>query len=121
MCRRQWHPRGGRAGNGANRLWRNVSTPDGGRAFAEVTQAAGLEQTGWGMGCAVADYDNDGDLDLYITYWGPNALYRNEGNGTFAFVEAGTGDRRWGASAAFGDVDLTAGSISMWQTTWTST
>ena len=90
-----------------NRLWRNVPTPDGGRAFAEVTtQAAGLEQTGWGMGCAVADYDNDGDLDLYVTYWGPNALYRNEGNGTFTAVEAGTGDQRWGASAAFGDVDL---------------
>ena len=58
------------------------------------------------MGCAVADYDNDGDLDLYVTYWGPNALYRNEGNGTFTSVEAGTEDRRWGASAAFGDVDL---------------
>ena len=89
-----------------NRLWRNIPAPDSGRAFAEVTQAAGLGQTGWGMGCAVADYDNDGDLDLYVTYWGPNALYRNEGNGTFTSVEAGTGDQRWGASAAFGDVDL---------------
>ncbi len=88
-----------------NRLWRNVPATDGGRAFAEVTQAAGLGQTGWGMGCAVADYDNDGDLDLYVTYWGPNALYRNEGNGTFTSVEAGTEDRRWGTSAAFGDVD----------------
>ena len=88
-----------------NRLWRNIPAHDSGRAFAEVTQAAGLGQTGWGMGCAVADYDNDGDLDLYVTYWGPNALYRNEGNGTFTSVEAGTGDRRWGASAAFGDVD----------------
>ena len=75
-----------------NRLWRNAPTPDSGRAFAEETQAAGLGQTGWGMGCAVADYDNDGDLDLYVTYWGPNALYRNEGNGTFTSVEAGTGD-----------------------------
>ena len=89
-----------------NRLWRNVPATDGGRAFAEVTQAAGLGQTGWGMGCAVADYDNDGDLDLYVTYWGPNALYRNEGNGTFTSMEADVGDRRWGTSAAFGDVDL---------------
>ena len=49
-----------------NRLWRNVPATDGDRAFAEVTQAAGLGQTGWGMGCAVADYDNDGDLDLIV-------------------------------------------------------
>jgi tetratricopeptide (TPR) repeat protein len=59
------------------------------------------------MGCAVADYDNDGDPDLYLTAWGPNALYRNEGNSTFSDVtrEAGVGDPRWGTSAAFGDLD----------------
>ena len=103
--RRQWHPRGGRAGDGQPPLAQCCRPLTDGRAFAEVTQATGLGQTGWGMGCAVADYDNDGDLDLYVTYWGPNALYRNEGNGTFTSVEAGTGDRRWGTSAAFGDVD----------------
>ncbi|MEE3257726.1 MAG: FG-GAP-like repeat-containing protein [Candidatus Latescibacterota bacterium] len=89
-----------------NRLWRNVSAALEGRAFADATQDAGLGQVGWGMGAAVADYDNDGDLDLYVTYWGPNVLYRNEGNGVFTAVEAGTEDRRWGTSAAFGDVDM---------------
>ncbi len=88
-----------------NRLWRNLPAPDGGRAFEDVTEAAGLARTGWGMGCAAADSDNDGDLDLYLTYWGPNVLYRNEGDGTFTAIEAGAEDRRWGTSAAFGDLD----------------
>ena len=88
-----------------HRLWRNLPAPDGGRSFEDATEAAGLGQTGWGMGCAVADYDNDGDLDLYVTYWGPNVLYRNDGDGTFTAVEAGAEDRRWGTSAAFGDLD----------------
>ena len=59
------------------------------------------------MGCAVADYDNDGDVDLYVTYWGENILYRNDGRGTFSDVtpKSGVGDERWGASAAFGDLD----------------
>ena len=62
-----------------NRLWRNLPTVTGERVFTEVTEEAGLRRVGWGMGAAVADYDNDGDLDLYVTNWGPNALYRNEG------------------------------------------
>ena len=59
------------------------------------------------MGVAAADYDNDGDTDLYITNFGPNALYRNEG-GYFvdATQEAGVGDRRWSTSSAFLDYDL---------------
>ena len=49
--------------------------------FEDVGQTLGLDQvdvdySGWGMGCAVGDYDNDGDVDLYATYWGPNRLYR---------------------------------------------
>ena len=94
-----------------NRLYRNTgiagAAGGGERIFREVTEEAGLRRSGWGMGCAAGDYDNDGDVDLYITYWGPNALYRNEDDGHFAEVtqEAGVGDERWGSSAAFGDVD----------------
>jgi tetratricopeptide (TPR) repeat protein len=86
-----------------NRLYHN----NGDGTFNDATVSAGLQRTGWGMGCAVGDYDRDGDYDLYITHWGPNALYRNNGDGTFddATLEAGVGDARWGTSAAFGDVD----------------
>jgi len=90
-----------------NRLYRNVASSSAGRVFQDVTEGAGLQHSGWGTGCATGDYDNDGDVDLYLTYWGPNMLYRNEGNGRFTDVtlKAEVGDQRWGASAAFGDVD----------------
>jgi tetratricopeptide (TPR) repeat protein len=84
-----------------NRLYRNI----GAGQFRDVTAAAGLQRSGWGMGCAVGDYDNDGDVDLYITYWGANVLYRNDGNGAFHEVAAGVEDGGWGTSAAFGDID----------------
>ena len=87
-----------------NRLWRNVEGTAG-RAFADASEGSGLGRVGWGMGTAVADYDNDGDLDLYVTYWGPNGLYRNDGDGVFSAIEAGVEDGRWGTSAAFGDID----------------
>jgi hypothetical protein len=72
-----------------------------------VTEAAGLGFTGIGMGVAVGDYDGDGDLDLYVTTYGSNVLYRNNGNGTFTDVtrEAGVDDPRWSTSAAFVDYD----------------
>ena len=94
-----------------NRLFHNRAAPgrqgEQRRVFREVTEEAGVGHTGWGMGCAVGDYDNDGDPDLYVTYWGPNRLYRNDGDGGFVeFAEsAGVADERWGSSAAFGDVD----------------
>lgn len=89
--------------NPTNRLYRNTQGATG-RVFEDQTDEAGLRRTGWGMGCAVGDYDNDGDLDLYLTYWGPNVLYRNDG-GRFAEVGLGVEDSGWGTSAAFGDVD----------------
>ena len=59
------------------------------------------------MGAAVADYDNDGDLDLFLTSFGPDALYRNNGDGTFTDVTAAAGvsDPLWSTSAAFLDYD----------------
>ena len=87
-----------------NALYRNLG--DG--TFANVTTSAGVGDTGYGMGCAVGDIDNDGDLDLYVTNFGANALYQNTGDGTFVDVttHAGVGDEQWGASSAFADVDL---------------
>ena len=81
-----------------NRLYKNVPGNDGGRVFRDVTGGSGLQRTGWGMGCATGDYDNDGDVDIYVTYVGPNALYRNNGDGTFASAghRAGVADERWG-------------------------
>jgi len=86
-----------------NRLYRNRG--DG--TFEDVTASAGVGDTGYGMGCACGDYDNDGLTDLYVTNVGPNVLYRNHGDGTFSDVteEAGVGDDAFGASAAFGDYD----------------
>ena len=57
------------------------------------------------MGIAVGDYDNDGYQDLYVTNFGPNLIYRNNGDGTFTDVSkrAGVDDKRWGASAALFD------------------
>ena len=86
-----------------NALYRN----NGDGTFTDVTERAGVGDTGWGMGCAVGDYDNDGNLDVYVTNYGPNVLYRNEGDGTFTNVaaEAGVDDPRFGAGAGFGDFD----------------
>jgi hypothetical protein len=90
-------------------LFRNDGDPDGDGVpeFTDVTTAAGLGDRTWSFGVAVADYDNDGDDDLYLLNWGPNRLYRNEGDGTFAEIGAAAGvdDDGWGVSAAWGDVD----------------
>ena len=77
--------------------------------FTDVTLDAGLGHAGWGQGCCVGDYDNDGFDDLFVTYWGRNVLYRNQGDGTFRDVsrEAGVagGGGRWGAGCCFLDYD----------------
>lgn len=80
----------------------------GAGAFVDMTSEAGVGDVGYGMGMAVGDYDNDGDLDLYVGNFGPNVLYQNQGDGTFvdATAEAGVGDARWASSCAFADVDL---------------
>lgn len=78
--------------------------------FSDVTTKAGLARTGWGSGVAVGDYDNDGNEDLFVTYWGENSLYRNNGNGTFTEVTRKAGvatanPPRWGSGATFIDYD----------------
>lgn len=88
-----------------SRLFRNR----GNLRFEDVTATAGLERNGWGQGVCAGDYDNDGDNDLFVTYWGESILYRNRGNGTFeeATAAAGlpTGERRWSTGCAFLDYD----------------
>ena len=86
-----------------NRLFRNVE--DG--TFQDVTEAAGVGGRGYGMGCAVGDYDGDGFDDLYVTGLGASVLYRNRGDGTFEDVTeaAGVGSDRWTTAAGFGDLD----------------
>jgi enediyne biosynthesis protein E4 len=75
--------------------------------FTDVTRAAGLAQQMYGLGVAAADYDNDGDTDVYITALGPNRLFRNNGAGVFEDVtaRAGVGDPGFSASAAWVDYD----------------
>ncbi len=92
----------------ANRLFRNLLIEEGRLRFQDVTSEALVGDRGYGMGAATGDYDNDGDLDLYVTNSGPNVLYRNNGDGTFTDVtlQAGTGHPRWSTSAAFFDYDL---------------
>ena len=84
-----------------NRLYRNA----GAGTFADVTTHSGSADPGYGFGVAAADYDADGDPDLFVANYGPNALYRND-QGTFAKISAGLADPRWGSSAGFLDYDL---------------
>ena len=75
--------------------------------FEDLTEKAGLQGTGYGMGVAVGDYDNDGYEDLYVTAYGGNKLYHNNGDGTFSDVteKAGVGGGGWSTSAAWIDLD----------------
>ena len=94
-----------------SRLFRNDLVKDGnGRRtlmFTDVTAAAAVGWRAYGMGAATGDYDNDGDMDLFLTSFGPEALFRNNGDGTFTDVAdaAGVSDRLWSTSAAFLDYD----------------
>jgi hypothetical protein len=95
-----------------NRLYRN----EGGWRFTDVTAAAGVGDTAFGVAGAVGDYDNDGDPDLYVTNWGRNRLYRNDGGGRFDEVAEAAGvaggEGLFSTCAAFldgdadGDLDL---------------
>jgi hypothetical protein len=88
-----------------SRLYRN--NHDG--TFSDATSRAGLNASGWASGVCAGDYDNDGWLDLFLTYYGQNVLYRNRGDGRFEDVtsRAGlpAGGTRWGSGCAFVDYD----------------
>jgi hypothetical protein len=93
------------------RLFRNdlAVRPDGTRTlrFTDVTAESGITADGYGMGVASGDFDNDGWIDLYLTNFGRNQLFRNNGDGTFSDVSktSGTDDPGWSVSAAFVDYD----------------
>ena len=70
-----------------SRLYKN--NRDG--TFTDVTLAAGIARTGWGSGCCVGDFDNDGNDDLFVSYWGDCSLWKNLGNGKFVDVAAKAG------------------------------
>jgi hypothetical protein len=86
-----------------NRLYHQK--PDG--TFEDVTEKAGLTGVGYDMGVAVADYDNDGYQDIYVTGYGGNHLFHNDGNGKFTDVTRSSGTRGsgWSTSAAWVDLD----------------
>jgi len=88
---------------GSNRLYRREA--DG--RYTDVTTGSGLGDTGYGMGVAVGDVDNDGWVDVFVTNYGPDSLYLNNGDGSFtnATATAGAGVKGWSASAAFCDFD----------------
>jgi FG-GAP-like repeat len=109
---------------GGNRLFHNVVGKDGNPRFVDVTEKAGIPEGEWSASVAVADYDRDGFLDVYIVRMGdhekttpkpnyqannglPNILLHNEGDGTFTDVtrKAHVGDRGWGLAGAWGDYD----------------
>ena len=85
-------------------LYRN----NGNGTFRDITRQAGLAVEMYGLGAAAADYDNDGNIDIYLTALGPNRLFRNLGGGKFSDVtaRAGIGDPGFSTSATWFDYDL---------------
>jgi enediyne biosynthesis protein E4 len=88
-----------------SRLYRNQH--DG--TFQDVTARAGLTKIGWASSVCAGDYDNDGFIDLFVTYYGANVLYRNRGDGAFEDATANAGlpanGVRWGSGCTFVDYD----------------
>jgi hypothetical protein len=100
-------PAGVRPDKSAPKYWNRLYRNNGDGSFTDVTEQAGLQGDGFGMGVAVADFDNDGYEDLYVTNVGKNILYHNNGDGTFTDVTAaaGVGGNGWSAGAVFVDYD----------------
>jgi hypothetical protein len=103
-------PSNGRPDKSGEAYWNRLYRQRADGTFEDVTEKAGVSgrvQNRYGMGAAVGDYDNDGFADLYVTNYGANTLYRNNGNGTFADVtaRAGVAAGGWSTSAGFVDYD----------------
>lgn len=98
---------GGQIGDESGRYRSQLFRNDGSGRFENVSGGSGADVDGYGMGCAVADYDNDGDVDLYVTRLGTDVLLRNNGDNTFTDVssEAGISNDAFSTSASFFDYD----------------
>jgi len=113
---------GSTIGSGSHWSVNQLFLNDGSGHFANMTEGSGADDAGYGMGVTTGDYDNDGDLDVYITNVGANTLLRNDGGGKFTDVtlHAGVGHVGWGSSAAFfdmehdGDLDLFVANYINW-------
>ncbi len=97
--------------NTSNKLYKN----NGNGTFTDVTEKAGVDDRHWSMAAGAVDYDNDGDMDLYLLNYGPNVFYRNNGNGTFTDItkaiglegpEKLNGFLKWSIGVAFWDYNL---------------
>lgn len=88
-----------------SRLYRNL----GGGRFEDVTAGSGIGRSGWGSAVCAGDYDNNGAIDIFVAYWGVDALYRNDGDGAFAEVAQAAGvagsATQWSAGCTFVDYD----------------
>jgi enediyne biosynthesis protein E4 len=88
-----------------NRLYRNK----GNGTFEDITGTSGLRRSGWASSVCAGDYDNDGWMDLFVTYYGSNVLYRNLGAGRFEDATRRAGiarsETRWGSGCTFVDID----------------
>jgi hypothetical protein len=87
----------------SNALYHN----NGDGTFTDVTETAGVGDKGFGVGASAADFDRDGDLDIYVLNYGPNVFYRNNGDGTFTDISESSGlaDPRWSLSSPWIDYD----------------
>jgi hypothetical protein len=107
-----------------HRIYRNR----GNGTFTDVTERSGIRRGAYGMGACAADYDGDGDPDLYITNDGPNQLYQNRGDGTFVDVTdaarlgrpPSSASSRWSTGCAFADLDRD-GDLDLWVTNYVAT
>jgi hypothetical protein len=100
-------PAHGRPDKSDPRFWNRMYRNNGNGTFTDVTEKTGLKGSGFGMGVAAADYDNDGHTDLYVTSLGGGTLYHNNGDGTFTdtTLAAGVGGSGWPTGALFFDFD----------------